>query len=57
MCIRDRSYTDPFRIVQNRTNFIYMAEGFCKVSDTYVEGSYEGKDGRYYYDICLLYTS
>ena len=45
------SYTDPFRIVQNRTNFIYMAEGFCKVSDTYVEGSYEGKDGRYYYDI------
>lgn len=45
------SYTDPFRIVQNRTNFIYMAEGLCKVSDTYVEGSYEGKDGRYYYDI------
>lgn len=45
------SYTDPFRIVQNRTNFIYMAEGLSKVSDTYVEGSYEGKDGRYYYDI------
>ncbi len=45
------SYTDPFRIVQNRTNFIYMAEGLGKVSDTYVEGSYEGKDGRYYYDL------
>lgn len=45
------SYTDPFRIVLNRTNFIYMADGLSKVSDTYVEGSYEGKDGRYYYDI------
>ena len=28
-----------------------MAEGLGKVSDTYVEGSYEGKDGRYYYDL------
>ena len=45
------SYTDPFRIVQNRTNFIYMAEGLMQVSDTQVEGSKQGKDGRWYYDI------
>lgn len=45
------AYTDPFTIVQNRTNFVYMAEGLSKVSDTYVEGSKEGKDGRFWYDI------
>jgi len=45
------SYTDPFTIVQNRTNFIYMAEGYSKVSDTFIEGAKEGKDGRFYYDI------
>lgn len=45
------SYTDPFTIVQNRTNFIYMADGYSKVSDTYVENSKQGKDGKYYYDI------
>ena len=45
------SYTDPFTIVQNATNFIYMADGFSKASDTYLEGSKQGKDGRYYYDI------
>lgn len=45
------SYTDPFTIVQNRTNFIYMAKGMSKSSDAYVEGSKQGKDGKYYYDV------
>lgn len=45
------SYTDPFTIIQNRTNFIYMADGLSKASDTLVDGAREGKDGRYYYDI------
>lgn len=45
------AYTDPFTIVQNRTSFIYMSEGMSKVSDTPVEDSRQGKDGRYYYDI------
>jgi len=45
------SYTDPFTIVQNRTNFIYMADGMSKFSDTIVDGSKEGKDGKYYFDI------
>ncbi len=45
------SYTDPFTIIQNRTNFIYMAKNFSKTSDTLINGSKEGKDGKYYYDI------
>lgn len=45
------SYTDPFTIVQNRTNFIYMADGMSTVTDEQVEGAKEGKDGRYYSDI------
>lgn len=45
------SYTDPFRIVQNNGNCIYMADGLSEVSDTYVDGSYQGKDGKYYYNI------
>ncbi len=45
------SYTDPFTIVQNRTNFIYMAEGYSKSSSTYVEGSKQGKDEKFYYGI------
>ena len=45
------SYTDPFRVVQNLGNWAYTADGLCKVSDTYVEGSYEGPDGKYYYDV------
>lgn len=45
------SYTDPFTIVQNRTNFIYMADGLSTVTDTFVEGSKEGKDGKFYSNI------
>lgn len=45
------SYTDPFTIVQNHTNFIYMAQGLCKVSDTYRDGAKQGTDNKYYYDI------
>ena len=45
------SYTDPIRVVQNLGNWAYTADGLCKVSDTYVEGSYEGPDGKYYYDV------
>lgn len=45
------SYTDPFTIIQNRTNFIYMCDGMSKFSDTIIDGSKEGKDGKYYYDI------
>lgn len=45
------SYTDPFTIIQNRTNFIYMADGLSTVTDKFVEGSKEGKDGKYYSNI------
>lgn len=44
--------TDPFRVQgADRRNWIFMADGLSKVSDTYVEGSYQAKDGKYYYDI------
>lgn len=44
--------TDPFTSFgSNRRNWIFMADGMSKVSDTYVEGSIEAKDGKYYYDI------
>lgn len=45
------SYTDPFRILQNRGSCIYMADGMADVSDTETAGSYKGMDGRYYSNI------
>ena len=45
------SYTDPFRIIQNDGNCIYMADGMSDVSNTMTDGATKGKDGRYYSNI------
>ena len=45
------SYTDPFRIIQNDGNCIYMADGMSDVSNTLTDGATKGKDGRYYSNI------
>ncbi len=44
--------TSPFTVSgADRRNWIFMADGLSEVSDTYVEGSYQAKDGKYYYNI------
>lgn len=51
-------YSDPLTMTSmftvsgaDRRNWIFMADGLSEVSDTYVEGSYQAKDGKYYYNI------
>jgi oligopeptide transport system substrate-binding protein len=51
-------YSDPLTMTfpftangANRRNWVFMADGLSEVSDTYVEGSFEAKDGKYYYNI------
>ena len=44
--------TSPFTVSgADRRNWIFMADGMAEVSDTYVDGSYQAKDGKYYYNI------
>jgi oligopeptide transport system substrate-binding protein len=51
-------YSDPLTMTSmftvsgaDRRNWIFMADGMSEVSDTYVEGSYQAKDGKYYYNV------
>ena len=51
-------YSDPLTMTSmftvsgaDRRNWIFMADGLSEVSDTYVEGSYQAKDGKYYYNV------
>ncbi len=44
--------TSPFTVEgADRRNWNFMCEGLSEVSDEYVEGAYQAKDGKYYYNI------